>query len=193
MKPFHAGLLMIAAALAGGVVVKMTQGPAPAAAVQTPIAKTPATPRPPLQEPVPEPELVTKVDKPSPVTGTNRPPPRLKAIAHAQIAHSNPITLPPPYQSAVQPPKEPIAPPPIPSPIVASVEPPPAPEPEPLPLAAPRRATVRTGTTIAVRLDESLSSDRKLPGDTFSASLAEPVVADGLVIAERGARDRSNH
>ena len=192
---------MIAAALAGGLVVKMTQGPAPGVAVQTPVAKAPAISRPPVQEPAPE------INKPSPVAQTKPPAPAPKAIApvaaktHAQIAHSNPINLPPPYQPPVQPPakvvppaapQEPVAPPPTPAPVVASVEPlaPPEPvrEPEPLPPAAPRQATVRTGTSIAVRLDESLSSDRKLPGDTFSASLAEPVVADGLVIAERGAR-----
>jgi hypothetical protein len=43
---------------------------------------------------------------------------------------------------------------------------------------------------IAVRLNESLSSERGIAGDTFNASLAEPLVANGLVIAERGARAR---
>lgn len=42
--------------------------------------------------------------------------------------------------------------------------------------------------TIPARLIESVSSDRSQPGDTFNASLAEPLVVDGLVIAERGAR-----
>jgi len=41
---------------------------------------------------------------------------------------------------------------------------------------------------IPIRLDESLSSDRTVTGGTFQASLAEPFVVDGLVIAERGAR-----
>ena len=45
-----------------------------------------------------------------------------------------------------------------------------------------------TGMTIPVRVDESLSSDRNVAGDTFQASLAEPLVVDGLVIAEKGAR-----
>ncbi|HEY3789572.1 MAG TPA: hypothetical protein VGL71_12000 [Urbifossiella sp.] len=35
---------------------------------------------------------------------------------------------------------------------------------------------------------ETLSSDRVSPGDAFNASLAEPLVIDGLVIAERGSR-----
>jgi hypothetical protein len=42
--------------------------------------------------------------------------------------------------------------------------------------------------TIMVRLDEALSSDRSVAGNTFTASLVEPIVVDGLVIAERGAR-----
>jgi hypothetical protein len=40
---------------------------------------------------------------------------------------------------------------------------------------------------IAVRLNQALSSDHAVAGDTFQASLAEPIVVDGLVIAERGA------
>jgi hypothetical protein len=40
--------------------------------------------------------------------------------------------------------------------------------------------------TIAVRLDESVS--RTSAGDSFQASLVEPLVVDGLAIAERGAR-----
>ena len=35
---------------------------------------------------------------------------------------------------------------------------------------------------------ESLSSDRAQTGDTFSATLDQPLVVDGFVIAERGAR-----
>jgi hypothetical protein len=44
--------------------------------------------------------------------------------------------------------------------------------------------------TIAVRLNESLSSERGIAGDTFNASLSEALLVDGLVIAERGARAR---
>ena len=46
---------------------------------------------------------------------------------------------------------------------------------------------LHSGTPITVRIDESLSSDRNAGGDTFEASLADPLVTDGLVIAERGA------
>jgi len=54
--------------------------------------------------------------------------------------------------------------------------------------ALPRRVTLQTGMSIAVRLDESLSSSGMQSGDVFQASLAEPLIVDRLVIAERGAR-----
>ncbi len=41
---------------------------------------------------------------------------------------------------------------------------------------------------IAVRLVDALSSDRNAPGDSFAATLDRELVADGYVIAERGAR-----
>jgi hypothetical protein len=51
---------------------------------------------------------------------------------------------------------------------------------------APRQVTLETGMTVPVRLDESVS--RTSAGDSFQASLVEPLVVNGLVIAERGAR-----
>ncbi len=47
--------------------------------------------------------------------------------------------------------------------------------------------TVQPGTTLAVHLSETLSSDRNRPGDTFRASLASPLVVNGYVIADAGA------
>ena len=41
---------------------------------------------------------------------------------------------------------------------------------------------------LPVRLQDSISSDRYHPGDTFIAVLDQPLVIDGLVIAEKGAR-----
>lgn len=41
---------------------------------------------------------------------------------------------------------------------------------------------------LPVRLVEALSSDRNQVGDTFTATLDQPLVVDGFVIAERGAR-----
>jgi hypothetical protein len=39
---------------------------------------------------------------------------------------------------------------------------------------------------ISVRVNQWLSSDRNRPGDTFSAVIEQPVVADGWVVARRG-------
>jgi len=41
---------------------------------------------------------------------------------------------------------------------------------------------------IPVRLVDGLTSERNLPGDSFTATLDKELVADGFVIAERGAR-----
>jgi hypothetical protein len=41
---------------------------------------------------------------------------------------------------------------------------------------------------IPVRLVDGLSSERNMPGDTFTATLYRELVVDGFVIAERGAR-----
>jgi hypothetical protein len=60
--------------------------------------------------------------------------------------------------------------------------PPPAPEP------VPHTATLNAGILIPVRLVDGLSSDRNAAGDTFLATLDRELVADGFVIAERGAR-----
>jgi len=56
------------------------------------------------------------------------------------------------------------------------------------PMAAPLPAklTVPAGTWIMIRVDQPLSSDHNQPGDFFAASLAQPLVADGVVVARRG-------
>ena len=50
----------------------------------------------------------------------------------------------------------------------------------------PPQVTLQPGTFVTVRINQPLSSDHNQPGDTFSASLAQPVVVDGVVIASRG-------
>jgi hypothetical protein len=48
--------------------------------------------------------------------------------------------------------------------------------------------TITAGTVVAVRMGEALSSAHNQAGDTFLATLDQPLVVDGFVIAERGAR-----
>jgi hypothetical protein len=48
--------------------------------------------------------------------------------------------------------------------------------------------TLNAGMPISVRLVDGLSTERNAPGDAFTATLDRELVADGFVIAERGAR-----
>jgi hypothetical protein len=72
----------------------------------------------------------------------------------------------------------------------------PAPPPPPPPVAEvtrpeppqPRSVTIASGTLLTVRLGETVSTERSRSGDSFSATLDQPLVVDGLVIAEKGAR-----
>jgi hypothetical protein len=48
--------------------------------------------------------------------------------------------------------------------------------------------TLAVGTALNVRVGETLSTKKNKAGDTFLATLAQPLIIDGFVIAERGAR-----
>jgi len=50
----------------------------------------------------------------------------------------------------------------------------------------PDSVTIKPGTYVTVRLEQTVSSDRNHPGDIFSATLAQPIVVDGVVLAQRG-------
>jgi len=50
----------------------------------------------------------------------------------------------------------------------------------------PARLTIKPGTYVTVRLNQWLSSDHNQQGDTFTATLQQPVVVDGIVVAQRG-------
>ena len=50
----------------------------------------------------------------------------------------------------------------------------------------PAHLTVKPGAFIMVRTTQGLSSDHNQQGDTFFATLAEPLIVDGVVVAQRG-------
>ena len=50
----------------------------------------------------------------------------------------------------------------------------------------PSQLILPAGTWITVRVNQPLSSDQNQPGDSFTATLAQPLVVEGLVIARRG-------
>jgi len=50
----------------------------------------------------------------------------------------------------------------------------------------PPRLALKAGTYVTVRMNQWLSSDRNREGDTFTATLQQPIVVDGVVVAQRG-------
>ncbi len=60
-----------------------------------------------------------------------------------------------------------------------------APQAAPLP-AGPAQFTIPAGTWITARVNDVLSSEYNQAGDAFTATLAQPLVVNGLVVARRG-------
>lgn len=127
--------------------------------------------------------------------GTAAPAPepvRESAWRPAPARSSTPKHTQPPAQSAANPAPVTTAPP------AQAVAPTQTPAPAPVAVnrntAAPRQApapmkvTLAEGSILPVRVGESLSSERNQSGDSWSGTLAEPVVINGMVIAERGSR-----
>jgi hypothetical protein len=50
----------------------------------------------------------------------------------------------------------------------------------------PSHLTLSAGAFVTVRVNQYLSSNKNKPGDQFTATLAKPLVLDGLVVAQRG-------
>ncbi len=89
------------------------------------------------------------------------------------------------FSAAPPPPARPSAPP-------APMAPPPTPEPAlaqrpPASVSAPHGATIPADTNITVRMVDSVNSETSRLGQTFMASLDEPIVVRDRVIVPRGA------
>jgi hypothetical protein len=211
MKPLHIVLLVCAGALGGAVVTKVwpkhpaAAGPAavvarveqpaaPAATgpVETPVAG-PAAVEPKAEEKKAEKPATKEVPAaPSAPAGKSagRGPAPLKFHKNPPPAHPRPLILEQP--AAAPPVAQAQAPAPLTIPPLAAPQQQPAPAPAPPPAAAepepPHRVTLNAGMLIPVRLVDGLSSDRNVVGDTFTGTLDHELVADGFIIAERGAR-----
>ena len=57
----------------------------------------------------------------------------------------------------------------------------------PIPTAAPATGTIPAGTNLAIRMIESVDSETNRVGQTFRASLDQPVIVDGQTAIPRGA------
>jgi len=119
------------------------------------------------------------------------------------VRHEQPVIV---ARNEVKTETPPIVPPPdpapAPQPAPAEVVPPtpaPAPEPPPPPpvvvkavslpdAPAPHSVVLAAGTSLTVRIGETVSAARNQIGDTFVATLEQPLVIDGFIICERGSR-----
>lgn len=180
---------VVGVVIASGVAffaARKSQEPVPAASTVAAPATTPV--QAPSAEPVAQqtpPAPVPAETKPSPAV-TRRETPRHVARnrepLHTSTAAQPPASpAPAPVAAQTPPPQQQPAPAPV-------SEAPPMPQVAPPPPRQPHTVTIPAGTLLNVRLGEGLSSDRNSPGDSFTATLDQPLVIDGFVIAERGAR-----
>jgi hypothetical protein len=199
MKPLQIAILVAVSAVAGGLFMKwqigrnmaqVTAAAAPVAQVAQPapvepVVEPPQPERAPKPAPVAEKKTLKSDEKPREVRKAHRAQPVLVARNEEPPVEAPPAVVAP--QAAVAPPQE-AAPP------VAAEQPETVQQPAPA-VAAPApqtpaalQVTLKAGTLIPVRTVERLSSDHNSTGDGFSATLDQPLVVDGWVIAERGAR-----
>ncbi len=156
----------------------------PSAPAQTAQAPSPASP-PPIQATPPSPLPSPQVQKPVP----DRKP------AHKELTQAKKHKAP----KAVNEDVDAAAPqPPAPEPVqTAQAAPPPQeaqPEPQtqsapaPPPPPPPQVVTLQPGTSLKIRLGETLSTDHNYTGDTFRGTLESPIVRNGYIIADRGSQ-----
>jgi hypothetical protein len=137
-----------------------------------------------------------KYEKPSPL-----PPPQRKEQVAQVLRPAEPVSRPetaplkepinkerPLNDANIGPPPASTPPPPPPAPAPeapkeSAPSQPPAPE-----VTQPHTVTITAGTILPVRIGETITADHNQPGDTFLATLDKPLIVDGFVIAERGAR-----
>jgi hypothetical protein len=147
-----------------------------------------ASPAPPPDIPVPTPKLAST----PPEITTPKPIAKPKAV-YTKPRHAKRESLVVFHPKAEEP---------VPQEVAQNLPPPPpdltpaAPEVVPLQPDAssvpvqrqPHTVTIPAGTSVVVRMMEKLSTDHNFSGDTFRATLDTPIVMDGFIIADRGAK-----
>jgi hypothetical protein len=93
---------------------------------------------------------------------------------------------PPPQQQDNFPPPDQMPPPPAQQPA-ANPAPAPPPPPPPPPPPQPKTYTVAPGSTVTIRMIDSVDSSVNKPGEIFHASLDAPIVVDDQVVVPKGA------
>ncbi|HYP14767.1 MAG TPA: hypothetical protein VEQ63_12640 [Bryobacteraceae bacterium] len=204
MKPI---LMFVFGAIGAAAMVLLLMRPADKPAEQQPVA-TVQQPQLPAPSETPEPLSPSPAESnPSPVASS--PEPAVRPERREPVASSRPAVTPRKPAAPVQTARStPPVPQNNPSPAVSSTPTSPAPSqppavslPQPTapveprtvveekkPTRVPQTVTIPSGTLLTVRVDQSLSSLTNQAGDSFRASLDQPLIVDGAVLAERGAR-----
>lgn len=179
MKSFVAFALgIIVAAGAAYIIIRRDQPPAAVVeSASIPATAAPAAPATPEAPSSPPSAVPSTPVKPSPVSARKPSAPLAQNRPYPSAPESHPPA--PPATENRPAPIQPGPPPSMP-PQVNEPAKPPAPR-------TPHMVTLAAGTLLSVRLGETLSTDRNETGDSFTATLDQPLIIDGFVIAERGA------
>ena len=183
MKPVLTFVLGAALASAIAVfLVKRTPEPvqptAPPVVAESPAVEAPATPLPAPLAPVTVTPPSAKTGKaPRAIAKSAVKPssgPKTDSLTPVNEQHNTPESTPTPQAGPPQ--------------TTISMPPPPAETKPVAPSRVAKTVTIPAGTLLSVRVDEQLSSSTSQTGDSFRATLDGPLVVDGAVIAERGAK-----
>jgi hypothetical protein len=192
MKYVQAGILaclMIIAGLLFGIYRgQQSQPTEPQSTEAAPsIALVEAAPQPAPQR-IQEPPAATTQPKPSPLP--SRKPATQKAAGDKPKAaperpsadQAEPFPASEPAETEAE-----SAPPPVTEPVIPNL-PPLVEMPQPIPPPRQQLVTVPEGAEIVIRLINTLSTNRNRPGDSFEATLEQPLHVDGWLVAPKGSR-----
>ena len=134
--------------------------------------------------------LTVQTAPPAATASVTPPPPPAPAPKPAAAPKPKPV---PPVKSKAAPITR-QAPPPPPEPPAPQVADAPAPPPQELPPAPPppppppafRNITISPGTTIPIRITQTLDSATTQQGETFTGTIASDIVTDGIVVIRQG-------
>jgi hypothetical protein len=115
----------------------------------------------PAPTPVPTEKSPEKARKPSPMISQSAPPPPAPAAPVERVYPPAPVTPPAPVQTA------PAPPPPPPQPVVHAL-------------------TVAAGSTIPIRITQTLDSSTTQQDERFTGAIASDIIVDGLVALPQG-------
>jgi hypothetical protein len=193
MKPIAAAAA--GALLAAGVMYIVMRPDRPAdPPAQAIVTAQPAPTAPAAETPVPT-AVEAPPPPPPPRVAPKRAPVRSIKSTPTTVAQSTIPPQAPAQQPLQQPPQQPAQQTTSNSDLVWNPAPPPPNADSKIPAVedkkperVPQTVTIPAGTLLSVRLDQSLSTKSAQTGDSFKATLDQPLVVDSLVIAERGSR-----